>query len=607
MCRIKLYNKKHREEKSLNILNFQPFCRNEGIKMGHTECKKNAEDKICFTDHFTEHQFDIESKTNPFWIAFRISGIYFVLGCLWILLSDRFVEITVNDQHMIAFISLIKGWLYVLLTGWLVFSLVHSALKKQKQIENELIKSVSELNKKNEILDATQDELKRNYDELKEYQEKLHNFAYTDILTGLPNRRALYENLSNSVKKFPEERKALIFVDLDNFKYINDTMGHAYGDKFIIETGKKLSALLDNGHAAYRLGGDEFIISYCGFYSFEQVRECADVIIQSFLKPFEIEGSVIYTTVSIGISTYPEDGSDVDSLMRNADIAMYKAKTLGKNQYVVYDTEMHETVKDRMQIERLLRGAFKNEEFVVYYQSQKDLNTGKISGFEALLRWNSPELGFVLPLKFIGIAEETRMIIFIGEWVLRKACLFIKQLHEMGHPDLMIAVNISMIQLLHENFIDSVLKILGDTDLQPEYLELEITESILMESYQTIRDKLLLLRELGVKIALDDFGKGYSSLSYLSQLPIDTLKIDKTFIDGINSEKESQALASAIIDIGSNLELSIVAEGVEKQDQIDFLKKHKCHKVQGYFISRPMPSEDVISLLRGNNNESNNQ
>lgn len=468
-----------------------------------------------------------------------------------------------------------------------------SDIDDRKSYEIKLQDSYQELEATYEELYATQDELKKQYDELKIYQEKLERLAYNDHLTGLPNRQALYERLNRFFKDMPNEKKALLFVDSDNFKFINDTLGHSFGDQLIIAIGSRLSALFHNQHSVYRLGGDEFIIYCCGYQSLDQVAECAESVIKSFIMPFEIGESTVYTTVSIGISTYPQDGNDPDGLMRSADIAMYAAKSLGKNKYVFYNHTMQESVKERMQVEKHLRSALKNNEFLLYYQPQLDIKTGKISGFEALLRWNNPELGFVSPMKFIGIAEETHLIISIGEWVLRNACLFLKQLHAKGHSDLMISVNISILQLIQEDFVDLVIQILESVHLSPEYLELEITESILMESYQAISNKLYKLKARGVKFALDDFGQGYSSLSYLKQLPIDTLKIDKLFIDSINSDKR---LIGTIIMIGRKMGLTILAEGVESQEQLEYLTKLRCHKIQGYLVSKPLPSEEITKL-----------
>ncbi|NLE24915.1 MAG: EAL domain-containing protein, partial [Clostridiaceae bacterium] len=278
--------------------------------------------------------------------------------------------------------------------------------------------------------------------------------------------------------------------------------------------------------------------------------------------------------------------------------AMYKAKESGKNCYVLFSEDMHERLLERMLIEKHLRGAIENNELDVYYQPQVDAMTGIISGFEALLRWNNSELGFVSPLKFIGVAEETRLINPIGTWVLQKACTFLKKVHENECCDISIAVNISIFQLLQEDFADVVEDILASTGLDPGHLELEITESILMDSYKSISSSLDRLKKLGIKIALDDFGKGYSSLSYLKQLPIDTLKIDKCFIDSIQSDKDNADLTGMIVKLGQNMGLTVLAEGVEEQEQMNYLIKNGCHKIQGYLISRPLPANEILRFYK---------
>lgn len=283
--------------------------------------------------------------------------------------------------------------------------------------------------------------------------------------------------------------------------------------------------------------------------------------------------------------------------MKNADVAMYRAKEDGKGTYVVYDKSMHTAFNERMNIEKHLRSAMNNNEFELYYQPQVDIQSGLISGFEALIRWNSPTLGFVSPLSFIKIAEDSRLIIYIGEWVLRESCIFMKGIQDrMGIP-YKISVNISIIQLLQDDFVEMVQESLTESGLKPSCLELEITESIFMESFESIVNKLQFLKSQGIRIALDDFGTGYSSLSYLQQLPISTLKMDKTFIDSLSEKAYSQSFVQTIIQLGHNMGLEVVAEGVEEISQLDFLRKSGCDKVQGYLVSKPVPKQEVVELL----------
>lgn len=456
-----------------------------------------------------------------------------------------------------------------------------------------LVTSEEELRQQYDELIVTQEELKKQYLELEEYQNKLHYSAYHDLVTGLPNRLSLVERMAKHIDQFPGSPVALLFVDLDNFKLINDTMGHSFGDQLIIDIGRKVSSLMGEGQSVYRFGGDEFIVCCFGFKELSEITSCAEEIIQCFKSPVVIGDSMLHITVSIGISVFPEDGYNTDELLQCADIAMYKAKQSGKNRYVLFNTDMKESVNERMSIEKHLRDALKNQELQLYYQPLIDIGCRKICGFEALLRWFSPTLGFISPLKFIGVAEETRLIIPIGEWVLYEACRFLKSMQQSGDEELTIAVNISILQLFQDNFVELVLKVLRETGLNPACLELEITESVLMESYQTVTQKLCQLREAGVRIALDDFGQGYSSLSYLQKLPIHTLKIDKSFIDGVASEESEKNLTDTIIVIGKKMGLTILAEGVEKECQLEYLQKHQCHKVQGYYFSKPLPRHEA--------------
>jgi diguanylate cyclase (GGDEF)-like protein/PAS domain S-box-containing protein len=466
----------------------------------------------------------------------------------------------------------------------------------RKKSELKLQESYQELEATYEQLFATQAELNSKYEEMKVIQDKLHHNAYHDALTELPNRLSLYEHTLAYMNKSADDRSAFLYIDSDNFKFINDTMGHSFGDQFIVEIGKRLSSMLNEKQTIYRLGGDEFIINYRGYDRFEDVEDFAAEIIRRFNLPFLIGDSTLYATVSIGISMYPEHGTSADELLQHADLAMYRAKSLGKNSFYVYNSYLQTIVKDRMSIERNLRGALNNNEFLLYYQPQLNIETGEISGFEALIRWNNPELGMVSPLKFINIAEETHLIIAIGEWVLRSACLFLKKLHDMGFNSLNISVNVSILQLLQEDFVEAVQNTIKEVGLEPGCVELEITESVLMQSYQAISDKLHQLKATGIKLALDDFGQGYSSLSYLKQLPIDTLKIDKSFIDSIKSKNPKDNFIDTIVMIGRKMGLVVLAEGVEYKEQMDYLIKHKCHKVQGYLISRPVPETDAIKL-----------
>lgn len=432
--------------------------------------------------------------------------------------------------------------------------------------------------------------------DLKKNEAQLRKNAYHDSLTGLPNRLALYEDFDKHIRACPRDKIALFFIDSDNFKFINDTMGHSIGDLLIRGMGERLTALVKgNDNTVYRLGGDEFVF-FTRYEYLEEVYCYAQKIVRGFNSPLKVIDNTICITVSIGIAVYPVNGSSIQELIRNADIALYKAKDSGKNCYAFFSNDMHEKIMERMLIEKHLRSAIEHNELDVYYQPQVEARTGVITGFEALLRWENNELGPVPTIKLINVAEETRLINPIGKWVLQKACLFLKKMHDRGYTNISVAVNVSIFQLLQENFVESVEDILYSLGLSPGCLELEITESILMDSYNAISSNLDRLKKAGIKIALDDFGKGYSSLSYLKQLPIDTLKIDKCFIDKVIMDKNETDLTGMIVKLGQNMGLTVVAEGVEEREQLDYLIENGCHKIQGYLISKPLPENKAMEF-----------
>jgi len=437
--------------------------------------------------------------------------------------------------------------------------------------------------------------------EVKEYEEKLEYIAYHDYLTGLPNRQYLYNKFKNDFidKNDSLMEGAILFIDLDNFKFINDTMGHGTGDDLIIATGKRLKAMKNKDNFLVRLGGDEFIFGIKNVNNLKEIELFAKAILKRLSSPFEIKENKLQITASIGIAMFPKDGLTIDELLKKADIAMYQSKYGRKNRFTFFNDDMNKGILERMRIEKYLRTALVNNEFLLYYQPQVEISSGRITSFEALIRWNSPKLGFVSPNDFIMIAEENQMIIEIGAWVMKTACQFIKELNDTQENNCYISVNVSVLQFLQSDFIDSVFKVLEETKLEPQYLELEITESIYIENYEVICKKLIEFREKGIKIALDDFGKGYSSLSYLKELPIDTLKIDKIFIDSI-CEDEQKSLVDNIIKMGHKMELNIIAEGVETKEQHEYLKVCKCNKIQGYFFSRPVPKEVAMKLIYEN-------
>lgn len=548
---------------------------------------------------------------SPLWGSSRIAGIYFIVGCLWILLTDRAVSALTNNTEWISRINMIKGWFFVFITALLIFSLILGTLKRIKKMEEKLeityrdmVQAHEELESAYEELTATEEELRHQYDQLIENQgklteseEKMHHLAYHDVLTGLPNKLSLYENAADKILADSSGNAALMFVDIDNFKYINDTMGHGFGDRLIVKASERLLSIVGKEGMIYRFGGDEFIILMHRLKDKADINTAAARIVAGFKEAVDMDNSLLHISISVGISIYPDHGSDIMELVKRADIAMYKAKEAGKDNFVVFDHPLNDTFAERMNIEKQLYAAMEQDEFELYYQPQVDLTLNKVTGLEALLRWKSPELGYVSPLKFIRVAEDSHLIIPLGAWVLSKACTFLKSLHEQGFEHLTMSVNISMLQLLQTDFNELVLDTLQSSGLEPGYLELEITESVLVESYDHVSAKLNELREKNIKIALDDFGTGYSSLSYLTHLPISTLKIDKSFIDLIPTETNQAALVEQIIMIGKRMNMCVIAEGVERKEQLEYLQEHGCDKIQGYLFSKPIAAKDMEQLL----------
>jgi diguanylate cyclase (GGDEF)-like protein/PAS domain S-box-containing protein len=467
-----------------------------------------------------------------------------------------------------------------------------------KQINGQTIyveSRIAEIHYKGEkaILAATQDVTYR-----KKSEEKIKHMAFFDELTELPNRAMFHKHLNEVIEKAREQKSqvAVMFIDLDRFKFINDTFGHSFGDVFLKNVAKRMVQLLGNQGNIYRFGGDEFCVLIDRADSRKSIM-IALKMIAGFGKTFNIENREFYTTPSIGISFYPKDGEDEDSLIKHADIAMYKAKSCGGNNYQLYSSVLNMENGNKMEMESALRKALINREFFIHYQPKINLHTGEMMGLEALIRWQHPDWGLVSPLQFISIAEETGLIIPIGKWILHEASLQMKKWHNEGNSTLCIAVNISPRQFQDKGFIKMVRDVLKDSQLDPQCLKLEITESI-MNNIQESISILSELKQIGVKISIDDFGTGYSSLSYLKYLPIDEIKIDKSFIEDIPTSQKDVAIVKTIIDMGHHLQVSVTAEGIETEQQYLTLREHHCHIGQGYFFSKPLPPAEVEQILQ---------
>lgn len=444
-------------------------------------------------------------------------------------------------------------------------------------------------------LESQNEELHDLYEQIYNSEEELKKLVYFDSLTKLPNRIALTNDIQEHVKQQESITAALMIIDIDNFKYINDTLGHHFGDEFLIEIAKIFLNLSSQSIRVYRIGGDEF--AFLVTASMPQIEMAAQEIMNCFHKPIYMDKIKIHTTLSMGIAVYPFAGKTVQQLLKNADIAMYEAKQRGKERYVFFDDVMNYRIIEKTKIEHNLQFALDNKEFMLYFQPQYKTSNDKISGFEALIRWKSRELGMVPPNDFIKIAEESQKIVAIGKWVFVNSCDFASKLIKRGYKDIKVSVNISIVQLIQDDFTDFILATIESKNLDFKLIELEITETVLIRSVQEAYTKLETLRSKGVSISLDDFGTGYSSLSYLQNLPITTLKMDRAFVEDITKNTITENLASFIISMAHKLNLEVIAEGVETKLQLDILKKYNCDKVQGYYYSKPVPEEQAFLLL----------
>lgn len=430
-----------------------------------------------------------------------------------------------------------------------------------------------------------------------EFHEQLHRLAFHDTLTGLPNRALFNEHLTQAMAEAKRHGHlvGLMFLDIDRFKEVNDTMGHETGDLLLKRAAERLKARMRKGDTVARLGGDEFAIILANLHHAEDGADVAQKIIENFSIPFPVTDREMFVTVSIGITLYPDDNDSIKGLLRNADSAMYHAKEQGRNNYQFYSPEMTVRAQQRFMLETGLRMALAKNQFVLHYQVQSDLRSGQTIGVEALVRWNHPELGLIQPAQFIPLAEETGLIVQLGEWVLRTACV---EAFRWYGSDIRLAVNFSSRQFRQSGMADMITHILAETGFDPSRLELEITESVLLENSDSVHEMLAVLKNMGVRISIDDFGTGYSSLLYLKRFPIDALKIDRSFIQDILTDPDDAAIVRSIIALARILHMDVIAEGVETLEQAAFLRGEGCFEMQGYLLGLPVVAEEIASLLR---------
>ena len=439
--------------------------------------------------------------------------------------------------------------------------------------------------------DATQTEASHN--------SKMTHLANHDFLTELPNRLLLNDRIEQTITRATRfgTAFAVLFLDLDNFKHINDSLGHALGDKLLQEIAQRLTACVRSSDTVSRLGGDEFIIVIPDERHLESIAISAEKLLQKISTSFVLDGHHLHITASIGISIFPQDGTNVETLVKNADMAMYSAKRAGRSTYRFFDLDMNRRAVDRQQMEAHLRQAILKEEFELHYQPRIDLETRMVVGAEALLRWRHAEHGLIMPDRFVDVAEDCGLITTIGYWVLREACQQAKVWTDAGLQPGSIAVNVSATEFRSDGFFDRVQKTLETTRIDPNLVGLELTETVLMSDADSSKALLGKLKQLGVKLIVDDFGTGYSSLSYLRQFPVDVLKIDQSFVRELKAESDNGIIVTAVVGMGRSLRLRIVAEGVETEEQCRFLRSRLCDEGQGYYFSRPLPPEQFKQFL----------
>lgn len=503
--------------------------------------------------------------------ALNVVAKYGVFGVLWVMLSDTLLDMAAGDFKVYKHLQTYKGGVFVLITMVLVYILINNSVKKIQDASGESFKALKEL----------------------------RHLAYYDTLTGLPNRAMFVSKIKNLIDKSKEEF-AIAFLDIDNFKYINDTLGHYIGDDLLKFVGDKIASEIDAPDMAARLGGDEFAILIKGFESKENVLSELRVILDSIGSTWNSGSREFFISMSIGVAVYPYDGCDFDELLKHSDIAMYAAKKEGKNKILFYEEEIQEETLRHIRMANRLQKGLEKKEFELYYQPQTDLSTGKIIGLEALVRWNIPEEGFISPSEFIPVAESTGQIYDLDRRIIENVLLQKKEWEEKGLNNIEISVNLSSKTLISSSSFSRIESILCDYDLDYTSVVIEITETAVISDIEEVIERLNALKSKGVKIALDDFGTGYSSIAYMKKLPIDIIKLDKSYINLKNSDTRDFSIVKFIVLLAHDLGFRVVAEGIETYEQLDYLKSINCEYGQGFLIGRPMCISEINAVLYEN-------
>lgn len=472
--------------------------------------------------------------------------------------------------------------------------------EKEKRAQVASADHITMLRKANAQLVISSIEAHKMTEQIESAKVELDYLAHHDVLTDLPNRMLLQDRICQAIEfaRRDGSQLAVMFLDLDRFKHINDSLGHAVGDQLLQSVAHRLISCVRQSDTISRQGGDEFVVLLPVIEHATDAALSAQKILLALALPHQVDGHILHVSVSVGVSIYPDDGMDAESLIKSADTAMYCAKESGRNNFRFFEAEMNARAVQRHSVEVSLRLALERAEFILHYQPKVDLQTEAIVGVEALIRWQHPERGLLMPAQFVAIAEDCGLILPMGRWVLREACRQARIWRELGLAPLTIAVNTSALEFRAKDFIDNIRATLDDTGMEPRHLELELTESVLMRDATSTDAVLHALADMGIKLAVDDFGTGYSSLSYLRRFPVDTLKIDQSFVKHMSSNLDDATIVSAVINMGKSLKKRVIAEGVETPDQCAFLMAQQCDEGQGYFFGRPMNAVELGSLLR---------